>query len=67
MPKKTSSSLRRQTMYLVGFILAVSVALISYIQSNFLEDYININLVSLFFVISNALTIVSIAVKLLYW
>lgn len=62
MPKKTSSSLRRQTMYLVGFILAVSVALISYIQSNFLEDYININLVSLFFVISNALTIVSIAV-----
>lgn len=47
-------------MYLIGFMLAVSVALISYIQSNFLEDYININLVSLFFVISNAFTIIAI-------
>lgn len=59
--RKKSNKLRRHIIYAIGFILATSVAILSYIQSNFIEDYVGIQFVSLFFVLSNFLTIVSLS------
>jgi len=47
-------------VYLLGFILAVSTALPAYIQSNFLDQFVSIKLVSLFFIIANTITIIVI-------
>ena len=49
-------------MYLIGFIMATSVAILSYVQSNFLAGYIGIEFVSLFFVIGNLFTIFAISI-----
>ena len=49
-------------MYLIGFIMATSVAILAYVQSNFLESYIGIEFVSLFFVIGNLFTIFAISI-----
>lgn len=48
-------------IYSLGLILAVSVALPAYLQSSFLESKIDLNKISLFFVIANLVTVVVIA------
>lgn len=58
--KKSKNQLKIYTVYTLGFILAISVALPAYIQSSFLEKQINIELVSLFFMAANALTALAI-------
>lgn len=47
-------------LFFLGFILAVSTALPAYIQSNFLKQFVNLNVLSLFFILANAGTIVAI-------
>ncbi|NCU39468.1 MFS transporter [Candidatus Falkowbacteria bacterium] len=61
MPVKKANKARRVTLYFLGFIIASSVALISYIQSSFLEKHISLSWISLFFVISNFITLITIA------
>jgi len=51
---------RRQLMYVIGFVLALSSALPAYIQSSFLKQYISLELLSLFFVFINVITITAI-------
>lgn len=41
-------------LYFLGFILAISSALPAYIQSNFLEQFVSLNVLSLFFIAANA-------------
>jgi len=48
------------TLYFLGLLLAVSNALPAYLQSNFLEQFVSLNLVSLFFVVANLLTVIMI-------
>jgi len=59
--KEKANKKKRLIMYLVGFILAVSVALPAYLQSNFLRQFISLEMVSLFFVLANSVTVVMIA------
>ncbi|HZJ41489.1 MAG TPA: MFS transporter [Patescibacteria group bacterium] len=68
MLRKNPNKLRRHILYLIGFIMATSVAILSYVQSNFLQDYIGIEFVSLFFVIGNLFTILTISIfpKIIY-
>ena len=65
MLKKKKSAPKNKTnlliLYFLGLILAVSTALPSYIQSNFLEEFASPQMVSLFFVIANAATIFAIS------
>ncbi|MDI3496153.1 MAG: hypothetical protein PWQ35_174 [Patescibacteria group bacterium] len=61
MSAKKTNKMRRTTLYFLGFVIASSVALISYIQSSFLGKYISLSWVSLFFVFSNLITIIAIA------
>src|SRR6056297_1602261 len=61
MKKRNKNSFRRHIMYLMGFIIATSIAIPSYIQSSFLEDHIRVELVSVFFVLANLITITAIA------
>lgn len=49
-------------MYLIGFLVATSVSFLSYFQSSFLEEFIGISFVSLFFVFANLSTILAISV-----
>lgn len=58
--KNKSNLARQQITYTMGFILAVSTALPAYIQSSFLAQYINLELISLFFVINNVITAIAI-------
>lgn len=44
----------------MGFILALASALPAYVQSNFLSQFVSLSTVSLFFIISNFLTIIAI-------
>ena len=44
-------------LYILGFLLAVSVALPAYIQSNFLGEFVSLKMVSWFFVAANVCTI----------
>lgn len=64
MPKKLKTTNKNQkpliVLYILGFILALSSALPAYIQSNFLEQFIGLKLVSIFFIIANILTVISI-------
>lgn len=68
MLRKKSGKVRRHIMYLMGFILATSIAILSYIQSNFIEDFVGLEFVSLFFVVSASLTILSMSIfpKIIY-
>jgi len=53
---------RLLVLYFLGLLLAVSNALPAYIQSNFLGQFVDIQTISLFFVIANTFTVVSIIV-----
>lgn len=61
-PKKKTNSKKSPLaiLYALGLLLAVSNALPAYIQSNFLEQFVSLKLVSLFFVIANLLTVAAI-------
>jgi len=59
-PSATSG--RLLILYLLGLLLAVSGALPAYIQSNFLGQFMSVKMVSLFFVIANAFSVISIIV-----
>lgn len=56
--KNTGANL--SLLFFLGFILAVSTALPAYIQSNFLKQFVNLNILSLFFILANAGTILAI-------
>jgi MFS family permease len=62
----TKTQLKQQTkkalkiIYLMVLILALTTALPLYIQSNFLEQFVSMSFVSLFFVIANIATFLSI-------
>lgn len=62
MPKKKviSNKARLLIIYFLGLILAISVALPAYVQSNFLKQFVSLGAVSLFFVIANAITVIAI-------
>jgi len=49
-------------LYSLGLLLAVSAALPAYIQSNFLEQYVSLRIVSLFFVVANMFTVTAIII-----
>ena len=53
---KKGTHFKRYLLYAIGLILATSAALPAYMQSNFLEQYLNLEAVSLFFVAANAIT-----------
>jgi len=57
--KKTNpkNNLSLIILYFLGLILAVSSALPAYIQSNFLNQFVSLEILSLFFIIANALTV----------
>jgi len=61
MPKqkiiKRKNNIRLIILYFLGLILAVSSALPAYIQSNFLNQFVSLEILSLFFIIANALTV----------
>lgn len=44
-------------LYFIGLLLAISSALPAYIQSNFLNKFVSLEVLSLFFVIANTITI----------
>lgn len=66
MPKKkinkTNSEISLIILYFSGLILAVSSALPAYIQSNFLNRFVDLETVSLFFISANFFTVFSIIV-----
>ena len=47
-------------LYVLAFILSLSTALPAYIQSNFLKQFVSLNILSLFFILANIGTILSI-------
>jgi len=47
-------------LYVLAFILSLSTALPAYIQSNFLKQFVSLNVLSLFFIFANVGTILSI-------
>lgn len=44
-------------LYFIGLLLAVSSALPAYIQSNFLNEFVSLRTLGLFFILANALTV----------
>lgn len=59
MPKKIQKVNKKanlKILYLLGLILALSTAIPTYIQSNFIEQYVGLTGVSLFFVAANFIT-----------
>lgn len=58
--KRNKLKLKFFITYLLGFILAVSVALPAYIQSNFLKQFVSLKFVSLFFIVANLITVITI-------
>jgi len=60
MPRISQQQLAKKAnlniLYLLGLILAFSAAIPTYIQSNFLEQFVSLSSVSLFFVIANVIT-----------
>lgn len=47
-------------LYILAFILSLSTALPAYIQSNFLKQFVSLNLLSLFFILANIGTFLAI-------
>ena len=47
-------------LYFIGFLIAVSSALPAYIQSNFLNQYISLSAIGVFFIVANTITVFSI-------
>ncbi len=60
--KKTKKNYNFQLsiLYVLGLLLAISNALPAYLQSNFLGQFVSLKLVSIFFIISNLLTVLVI-------
>lgn len=59
-PKKKTNFKKRLSLiilYFIGLVLAISAALPAYIQSNFLNEFVSLETLSLFFISANALTI----------
>lgn len=50
----------RKIIYLAGFLFSISIALTSYINSSFLEIYINKNYIGIIYVIASIITILSL-------
>lgn len=61
MPKKKKNNVTSNTsliiLYFSGLILAISSALPAYIQSNFLNKFVSLQILSLFFISANILTV----------
>lgn len=61
MPRQKKSTLKKPLrlliLYFLGFFIALSAALPAYIQSNFLNEFVSLETLSLFFISANALTI----------
>ena len=47
-------------LYVVGFLLSLAVAIPTYVESNYLQEFVNLRWVSLFFVAANLLTFTAI-------
>lgn len=60
MPKKTHHG-RRKLLYVLGFATAISVSFLTYTQSSYIEEYIGIKFVSLFFIFSNLASVAAIS------
>ncbi|MFA5155747.1 MAG: MFS transporter [Patescibacteria group bacterium] len=64
MPVSTSETKKNKArlliLYLLGLLLAISGAIPAYIQSNFLEQFVSVRTVSLFFAIANCLSVAAI-------
>lgn len=64
MPKKKITAVKSRLsliiLYFSGLVLAISSALPAYLQSNFLNKFVNLETLSLFFISANALTVLSI-------
>lgn len=61
-PIKNHSNKGLVILYFTGLIIAVSAALPAYVQSNFLNQFISLETLSIFFVIANSLTILAITI-----
>lgn len=64
-PKKNQKTPKRNarrlwTLYGLGLLLAVSAALPAYIQSNFLKQFVGLEIISLFFIVANSITVAAI-------
>jgi len=57
---RKNNRLQRTLLYFLGLLLAISTALPAYIQSNFLNEFVSLKMVSLFFIIANLLTVFTI-------
>lgn len=57
---KFSKKLNLSVLYFIGLVLAVCAALPAYVQSNFLNKFVDLNTLSLFFIIANTFTVLSI-------
>lgn len=64
MPKKKITAVKSRfsliILYFSGLVLAISTALPAYLQSNFLNQFVSLEVLSLFFISANALTVLSI-------
>jgi len=64
MPKKKITAVKSRLsliiLYFSGLVLAISSALPAYLQSNFLNKFVSLETLSLFFISANALTVLSI-------
>lgn len=58
--RNDKNSHRRYITYTIGFLLSISTALPAYIQSSFLRQYINLEMIGLLFVATNAVTVIMI-------
>lgn len=65
-PKKQNSKFIKHSnlplLYVLGLVLAVSAALPAYVQSNFLNKFVSLETLSLFFIIANALTVLCVII-----
>lgn len=50
----------RKIIYLAGFLFSITIALTSYINSSFLENYINTYYISILYVLSSVVTIIGL-------
>lgn len=66
MPKQKKPIFKKRLslliLYFLGFLIALSVALPAYIQSNFLNEFVTLETLSLFFIGANTLTVFCIFV-----
>lgn len=61
MPKVNKKEFKKRLnliiLYFLGLLLAISSALPAYIQSNFLNEFVSLRTLSVFFILANALTV----------